>query len=184
MKISTSIPNSLPPTALTIGFFDGVHLGHQALLKSLRKRSDHITVFTFIHHPLQILKPPAPKPICSFHQKLALLKDAQVDIVIAIPFTQEFASTPFDAFLSQFPLTLLLLGEGSAFGKNREGNEENVKAFAAKQGFIAQYLPKLILGNEPISSRRIRASIAAGDFARASQLLGRPYSPNLEGSHV
>lgn len=178
MKIYTTFPSSLPPTALTIGSFDGFHLGHQALLKALREKSDHITVLTFINHPSQILNPEVPLPglLLTFPQKLALLKDAGVDVVIVLPFTKELAATPFDLFLDPFQLTYLLLGEGSAFGQGRKGNEENVKAYAAKKGFTVEYLPKILLEEEPISSRRVRAAVAAGDFEMAAKLLGRPFS--------
>ncbi len=177
MKITTSIPSSMPKTALTIGSFDGVHLGHQGLLAALKSKGDHTTVLTFSNHPLQILKPQSSLGfLCTLHQKLALLKDCGVDSVIIIPFSEEFASTPFDSFLSRFSLSHLVLGEGSAFGKNREGNAENVQAFAEKQQFIAEFLPKVELDGEPISSRRIRAAVATGDFTLANRLLGRTYS--------
>jgi riboflavin kinase/FMN adenylyltransferase len=178
MQVFYSIPPTMAPTALTIGSFDGVHLGHQALLAALKSKGSPTTVLTFSNHPYQVLTPHAPHfpHLTCFSQKLQLLEECGIDTVIAIAFTLEFANIPFDTFLLQFSLTHLLLGKGSSFGKMREGTEEKVVPFAKKEGFIAEYLPKIFHANEPISSRRIRACIAAGDIALAETLLGRPLS--------
>ena len=181
MKVYTQIPDNLPPTALTIGNFDGVHLGHQALLKRLKERASYTTVLTFTNHPLEILKPEAAPPLLTpLPPKLSLLEELGIDAVIALSFTQELASLPYDLFLQPFPLTHLILGTGEAFGKNREGTPENVLRLAAQRGFIAEYIDKILMDGEPISSRHIRALIQAGDLKTASLLLGR----QLKGVYV
>lgn len=161
----------LPKTALTIGFFDGVHLGHQALLKRLREVGKHTTLLTYSNHPSTILHAKERPLLISLPQKLELLAPF-VDALITIPFTLEFASTSYNDLLSQFSLSHLILGEGSAFGKNREGNEAAIRAYAKKHQFEVEYLPKLKINNEPVSSTRIRSCLAAGNTALAQQLLG------------
>jgi riboflavin kinase/FMN adenylyltransferase len=157
-------------TALTIGFFDGVHLGHQALLRALRAHP-HSTILTFSNHPQSVFNPPAPELLLPLSEKIELLKAyGTVDIR---PFTLEFAATPFDQLLDQFNLSHFILGKGSVFGKNREGNETNVKAYAATRGIIVEYIPKVLFNNEPVSSSRIRRAMAAGNHSLATQLLGR-----------
>ncbi len=173
MKIYSAIPSDLPKTGLTIGTFDGVHLGHRALLKALKEKAPFVTVVTFTNHPQEAFGSPPVIQICSLEKRLSLLEALGVDAAIAIPFTLEFASTPFDRFLQKFSLSCLVLGEGSAFGKGREGTRENVTTFAEKEGFIVEYLPKVLLDGEPVSSRRIRAALANRDFELSSRLLGR-----------
>lgn len=158
-------------TALTIGFFDGVHLGHQALLKRLRKHP-HATILTFSNHPQDVIKPPAPPLLIPFSEKIALLND-YADEVIVLPFTAAFAETSYDELLSQFDLAHLILGTGSVFGKNREGNEANVRKYADARGIKVEYVEKFLYQNEPVSSSRIRKALNEGNITLAHQLLGR-----------
>lgn len=158
-------------TALTIGFFDGVHLGHQTLLKRLRSLP-HATILTFSNHPGGLFNPPAPDLLIPLEEKIELLKQ-YADEVLVVPFTLELASTPYDELLSQFDLSHLILGTGSAFGKNREGNETNIRKYAEMRGIAVEYIPKALFNNEPISSSRIRKALAAGERTLAYQLLGK-----------
>lgn len=182
MKIYSEIPKNLPPLALTIGTFDGVHLGHQALLKALKAKEAPAAVLTFSTHPLEVLRPPAPLWICSLDERLKFFEECGIDIAIAIPFSSALAATPYDAFLAQFPLRYLLLGEGDTLGKNRQGNREALTAYAEKNSFAFEYYPKLWLEGQIISSTRIRAAIASNDLSLASRLLGR--TQPLEATHV
>ncbi|MGC2596371.1 MAG: FAD synthetase family protein [Rhabdochlamydiaceae bacterium] len=172
------------PSGLTIGNFDGVHLGHQALLKHLRSKlplDGMLVVFTFFNHPSHLFTPDRPAPlICPPLQKVKYLADYGADIVILIPFTFEFAKTTFEEFLLQLKNRLgfshLVLGTGSTFGKNRKGDEPNVKNFGSEHDFAVDYLPKTWVGNAPVSSGRIRASIVEGAFQEVQNCLGRPFS--------
>jgi riboflavin kinase/FMN adenylyltransferase len=159
-------------TALTIGFFDGVHLGHQALLKKLRAHP-HTTILTFANHPRTVLSPPAPPLLLSLPEKLELLKPF-ADELLVVPFTLEMAQTPFEKLLDSFDLSHLLLGVGAAFGKDRQGNEERTRAYAAKRGFTVEYVPKLLFEGEPVSSSRIRKALSEKKMNLVNQLLGRP----------
>ena len=158
-------------TALTIGFFDGVHLGHQKLLKRLREHP-HATILTFSNHPQSLFKPPAPELLISLEEKKRLLKP-YADLVVVLPFTTEFAATPFDQLLQTFAPSHLILGTGSAFGKDREGNEANVRNYARTRGITVEYIEKELFRNEPVSSSRIRQALADGNATLAHQLLGR-----------
>lgn len=186
MKIYTSLPTDLPPTGLSIGTFDGVHLGHRALFKRLLAIAPVATVLTFSNHPLEILKPnEAPPLLTPLPQKLRLLEACGLDAVIAIPFTAEFAFLTYADLLARFPLTHLILGEGDAFGKNREGDQAHLLRLALERKFCVEYLPKITIDGDVVSSRRIRALLASGDPEAASRLLGYSATDLLRlGSYV
>lgn len=177
MQIYTSlgvIPKA--KVALTIGSFDGVHRGHKALITKLKSYGVPTAVLTFPIHPLHTLRPPPPTPITTLKTKLRLLEQEGIDICIVIPFP-EIVNTPFDQFLSALPLSHLLLGEGSAFGKNRQGTQKNVEAWGKQNNVHVEYMKKI----EKISSSQVRAAIAAGDLTLAETLLGHT---NYEKHHV
>ena len=177
-------PSFDQPSGLTLGSFDGVHLGHQALIKHLRNllpSNGLLAVFTFLNHPSHIFSPQAPIPlICSPLQKVKHLKDYGADIVFLLPFTREFAKTSFEEFIKLLKQRLnfssLVLGVGATFGKNKEGNETTVKHVADQLGFQVDYLQKYLVNGTPVSSGRIRTLISQGNFLEVQQCLGRPYS--------
>jgi riboflavin kinase/FMN adenylyltransferase len=179
-----ALPHSHSPSGLTIGTFDGVHLGHQALFKALRTQitpQGNLTVLTFSNHPADLFAHRAPSPLLTTTEhKLKLLEKAGVDTCIVIPFTPEFAAQSFSAFLTklkeQLSLTHLLLGIGASFGKDRQGDEPQVRALAQTLNFSVDYLPKVMIDNLPVSSGRIRKHLVKGEFAAVEALLGRPYS--------
>lgn len=158
-------------TALTIGFFDGVHLGHIHLLKELRK-NPHTTIVTFSNHPLSFLHPPAPPLLISQEERLRLLKP-YADTLLVLPFDAQLAATSFEELLSRFDLSQILLGAGSRFGYQKKGTEEAVRAWALPRNITVTYLPKLLLNGDPISSSRIRQALQTGNKPLAQTLLGR-----------
>lgn len=158
-------------TALTIGFFDGVHVGHQSLLKKLRE-CPHTTILTFTNHPAAAFGKEPPPLLIPFEEKLSLLKP-YADELIIIPFTREFARTTYENLLAQFELSHLILGQGAAFGKNREGTEEKLRS--KPRSFLLEYIPKVFIDSEPVSSSRIRQAIAEKNHPLITQLLGRTY---------
>ena len=157
-------------TALTIGFFDGVHVGHQALLKVLRSKP-HATILTFSNHPQSLFHPPAPDLLISYEERIERLQE-YADVVMVLPFTAELANTTYIELLNRFDLSHLILGEGSIFGNNRKGNEENVRRYGKEKGIQIEYIPKVLFEGEPISSSRIRKAIGEGQTSLANQLLG------------
>jgi len=169
---------------LTIGNFDGMHLGHQSILKHLRERiglNGHSVVMTFSNHPAQILKPDfSPSFLCSLSQKMRLIKRSGVDSLFILPFTSDLANLSPAAFLSMLrnfiPFTHLILGHDATIGKNRTGTRDHLKQLADSFSFHLEYLNEVKHHHEPISSTIIRSLIKAGDLLKAAALLGRPYS--------
>lgn len=171
MKVIHSFDEIEPGMAWTIGMFDGVHLGHQALLKRLRAASAKSAVLTFAEHPLVLLSPrDAPRLITQLPEKLVLLEAAGVDVVLVAPFTRELAAMPFDELLGKLVPSHLVLGVGAAFGKRREGTAERVRAWGQSRGVSVEYVEKTVVAGEPVSSSRIRATLAL-----AESLLGRKF---------
>lgn len=180
----SDIPSSLAkPCALTIGSFDGLHLGHQALVQQMQKRLFHrgtLGLLTFSNHPAHILPHRKSAPLlCSMDQKLELLKKLGVDLVILLEFSRALSESSYEEFLTAlrqvFPFKFLILGEGARVGKGQEGDEKKIKELGLRLHFEAEYFPKTMFEEEIISSGRIRHSIEMGDFKKAEQMLGRPY---------
>lgn len=169
---------------LTIGTFDGVHLGHLFLLHYLRSKLPKnipLVVYTFTNHPTHVLSHLTPIPlIYTIEHKLKILQELGVDYTILSPFTKEVAGTPYDQFLIHLKkivgFAYLVLGEQASFGKNKEGDKKNVHNLSKQLDFHVEYLPKFQLNDEPLSSGRIRTLIARAEFVEASRCLGRPYS--------
>lgn len=178
MRVFSSFPVSLPKTALTLGSFDGVHLGHQALLKALKETHEPTTVVSFTNSPLQVLKSDFHFSgfLCSLEERLSRIEQAGIDFVIALPFTKEIAQMSYDQFLSHFSLSHLILGENAAFGAQQQGTAPAIRSYAKEHHFQVHYLPKLVIEGSPVSSRRIRQALLEGDLSLASRLLGRPFS--------
>lgn len=178
------IPQTRKPVVLTIGVFDGVHLGHQHIIKSLHKltrKGGTKALFTFTNHPQHILSSKKPTPLLtSFKHRLHLLEKYGIDLVIAASFTREFSEQSYTSFLTKLhdklPFSHLVLGEGSAFGKNREGDASSLKELEKKLGFEMHFLKKENYHKEEISSGRIRAFVEEGKLKKAKKCLDRPYS--------
>jgi riboflavin kinase/FMN adenylyltransferase len=178
------IPELSKPLALSIGSFDGVHLGHQYLLNTMRglaSSKGHIAIVTFSNHPSQVIKTKTPSSmLCSQEHKLLLLQKNHVDLVILLPFTEQMANLTYAEFLQSikehYAFSHLVLGQGAAFGKGLEGNEQKIKSLSEKMNFTPHYLKKEQVSGHVVSSGRIRSLVQQGDLTAASELLGRPYS--------
>ena len=171
----------LEKTAVTIGNFDGVHLGHQAMihqLKAVAKQQNLKTVvMIFEPQPLEFFKGyDAPPRISSLREKVEYLTELGVDYIAVAKFDNSFRSLSAEQFADILKEKLnaqsLVLGDDFHFGKNRQGNSE----FLEKYGFQVHNLETILSEGERVSSTRIRQTLAAGDLALAAQLLGRPYS--------
>ena len=179
------------PCALAIGNFDGVHLGHQALLKELKavasKQSLQTAVMTFEPHPREFFSPEkAPARLASLREKLERFADAGVDVVYLCRFDQCFASISSEAFINDILIKSLnaktiLVGEDFRFGAGRRGGVVDI----ANAGLGLISLPQVNLSDEDVqalgdservSSTRVRNALAAGQLEVAKHLLGRPYS--------
>ena len=170
---------------VTIGNFDGVHVGHQAVLKLARDRvrlqQGTAVVLTFEPHPLRVLAPGVElKFLSDPEEKLALLEEAGVDVVVRLPFTREFAAQTPDEFMVQvlrdgLGTRELFVGQNFRFGKERLGTIQTLMAAGPRLGFTVHAIAPVVLEGAPVSSTRIRDLVQAGAVAEAATLLGRPY---------
>ncbi|MBA3957173.1 MAG: bifunctional riboflavin kinase/FAD synthetase [Parachlamydiaceae bacterium] len=179
-----SIPQ-LSSTIVTIGNFDGMHRGHQEVLKQVTEQAKQAhyssVVITYSNHPLSILKPNQPLSLlCSLPQKLQLFEQAGIDVVILLEFTQVFSQQTAEEFLSilhkKIPFTKLILGHDATLGKNKSGDQTELLKIASKLHFRTEFLPPFSYNKTIVSSSTIRNFIQKGSLDEASALLGRPYS--------
>jgi len=176
---------------LTIGVFDGVHLGHKHLisrLKELAREQGVLSgVITFSRHPLEVLSPQTKLPsLTGLEQRITLLQDEGVDIVIPLPFTPQLASLSPKQFLGLLKEYLkmkgLVIGPDFALGKDRQGDTSALRRLGQEMGFSVTVVPPMKIDGEVVSSTAIRQALAKGDMKRAQKLLGRPFS--LQGRVV
>lgn len=169
------------PLALAIGNFDGMHLGHQALLQKLvmtaRAQQLQAAVMTFEPHPREFFTPQqAPSRLASLREKLEYMAEAGVDYVYVCRFDRRFASLSAEQFMQMLRASLnaqaILVGEDFRFGARRSGSVTDF----AEAGFSLLSLPDVLVGEERVSSTAVREALAAGDLAHAATLLGRPYT--------
>lgn len=187
MKIfhGTENANILKPTVLTLGVFDGLHLGHQRIMQTVVERSKeagaHSTAITFDPHPRAVLHPDSAPPLLqTLDQRLANFEVLGIEQAIVIPFTKEFAAQPAEDFLyeiihDRLQAKEVYLGKGFAFGKGRGGNIAMLRKFSAELGFFADEVPEVTLRGQRISSSMIRNLLAEGRTNLARRMLGRPY---------
>jgi riboflavin kinase / FMN adenylyltransferase len=189
MKILRSIQElrEIPgPTHLAIGVFDGIHLGHQAViqcaLESARRENGSAIVVTFHPHPIRVLRPEkAPRLLTSTQHKMSLVKKLGVDAMLILNFTQEFASTPPGLFVEQLAtsanhLKTICVGEEWTFGANRAGSVDLLKKLAERFKYRLGSISPVIHENQVVSSTWIRSAVESGDLQKAAQLLGRPFT--------
>ena len=172
--------------ALTVGSFDGVHRGHQAVLAELgrraRERGLGSLVVTLDPHPLEVVNPAAaPRLLTLGEEKQDLLAATGVERVEVLPFTAELARLgpeqfTRDVLLGRFGMRQLVLGYDHGFGRGRSGDVELLRRLGASDGFGVDVVEPVRDGGQPISSTLIRAAVAHGDLAAAERWLGRPYS--------
>lgn len=186
MRITHGWPNASRPNAITIGNFDGVHLGHQAMLARLTAQAVALgvapTVLTFEPHPREIFTPDsAPTRLTSLREKLEILKSLGVEHVHICRFTRAFAALSAEDFIQRILVDGLkaryvLVGDDFRFGAKRAGDLGLMQRMGQQLGFLAEALPTVENDGERISSTLVRDTLAAGDMEHAAHLLKRPYS--------
>jgi len=186
MLITHGWPAAARPNAVTIGNFDGVHLGHQAMLARLTARAAAVgglpTVLTFEPHPREIFTPQdAPTRLTSLREKLEILKGLGVAHVHVCRFSKEFAALSPEEFVRRILVDGLkaryvLVGDDFRFGAKRAGDFDMLMVYGEKYGFQAEAMHTVEAAGQRASSTAVREALAAGDMAGAAQLLGRPYS--------
>lgn len=171
-------------SVLTIGVFDGVHLGHKLLLAELLKQSKTRKmvsgVVTFRHNPERLLSHRNKLPfLTDIEERLKLLKQEGVTMVVPLSFTPELAQLSAREFIVLLQKYLkmrgLVIGEDFALGKEREGDTENLRKLSTSMNFDVIIVPPLKINGETVSSTTIRKALAAGDMVKVSELMGRPF---------
>jgi riboflavin kinase / FMN adenylyltransferase len=187
MKIFHGIENAniAKPTVLTLGVFDGLHLGHQRIMRTVVERAKVAgavaTAITFDPHPRAVLHPESAPPLLqTLDQRLANLDVLGIEQAIVIKFDLEFAAQPAEEFLKSIVRDRLharevYLGKGFAFGKNRGGNIELLKKLSPQLGFVAEEVDEVQLRGTRVSSSKIRELLINGRINLARRMLGRPY---------
>src|SRR5438067_13295927 len=189
MEILRSIPelSRLPgPLFLAIGVFDGMHLGHQAVISTSAEHARSVNgtpvVVTFDPHPEKVLRPQAaPHLLTATQHKIGLIRDLGVGQLLIIAFDKQFAATEPEDFVQQLvkhskPLQEICVGHEWAFGKNRRGNLELRKKLGARFDFGVVGIPPVTVNGEIVSSTTIRQAVEAGDLRKAAAMLGREYT--------
>lgn len=185
------------PTILTFGVFDGLHLGHQAIMNHVVERAKATglaaTVLTFDPHPRAVLHPASAPPLLyTFEQKMQGLERLGIEQVVVLNFTPEVAKMSAEDFLLQIVFGKLdaqevYLGQGFAFGNKRAGNFALLKEVAERLNRVAEEVPEISLRGQRISSTVVRNLLSQGRINAARRLLGRPYgveSRVIEGRKI
>jgi riboflavin kinase/FMN adenylyltransferase len=193
IRDSAEVPALFKGGMVTIGNFDGVHLGHQFIFRRLVAEAhgaDRPAVaISFSPHPKEVLHPER-RPfylITTQEEKTRLIAALGIDALLLIPFTLDYAQLSAQAFVEQvlgeqLGIRKILIGHDYTFGRGREGNEAFLKAAGARLGFAVEVIGAFQLGETTVSSTRIRHALQAGEVRQASRYLGRPY--NLAGQVI
>jgi riboflavin kinase/FMN adenylyltransferase len=180
-----SVPADTPPVVATIGNFDGVHLGHQAILLSTvaaaKKRGLASMLLTFDPHPLSVVAPERmPKLLQTRRQKLHVLGESGLDLVVFLRFDASIAALSGDAFFTRILLerirfSAVHVGRHFRFGRDRAGDVDLLTKIGATHGFVVVGVPQVTAGGETVSSSATRRALDEGDVERARRFLGRPF---------
>lgn len=187
MQVETELAKFSPKKdmLLTIGVFDGVHLGHRHLIAKLtglaRQQGSQSGVITFRRHPREVLAPRTSLPfLTDIERRIELLRNEGVEAVISLSFTPELAKLSPQEFLGLLKKHLrmrgLVIGPDFALGRNREGNTDALHHLGQEMGFSLTVVPPLLIDGEVVSSTAIRQALAKGDMKRAQKLMGRSFS--------
>lgn len=182
-RIDTRIP--LPAPVLTVGTFDGVHLGHQAILKVVRhearRRSGSAVVLTFDRHPKAVLSPgSAPLALLGPREKRDVLRATGIDGLIELPFTEDLAGTSPEEFVDRVIVrgvgaVVVVMGHDHRFGRGRSGDFSTVRSIGKQFGLEVIRVDPTVVDGVVVSSTRVRDLVSSGAVAEATRLLGRPY---------
>ncbi len=183
---SEAVGRAIVRPVLTIGNFDGVHVGHRSILDTVVSRARSVAgraaAYTFDPHPRKILRPDsAPRLLTTLEQKIELFADAGLDAVIVEPFTGEFAKTPAEVFVREFvhgrirPIEVYV-GYDFHFGRDREGSMRLLTELGPRLGFSVTIIPEITVDEGDVNSTRIRELLGEARIEQAAVMLGRPYT--------
>lgn len=172
-------------TVVTVGTFDGVHLGHRRVLEEIARRASNAgrrsLLVTFEPHPLQIVNPrAAPALLTLGHERREILAQSDLDAVVFMQFTRELSQYTPERFvqllLERFGMRELVIGHDHGFGRGRAGDPALLERLGRQLGFDVDVVAEVDVGGRPVSSTLVRRAVAGGDLAMAAELLGRPYT--------
>lgn len=184
----SGLPPDVRGTVVTVGTFDGVHLGHQAVLEEIQRRAErrgsHSILVTFDRHPLTVVRPEvAPALLTTPDEKKAILAQSGLDYVAFLPFTRALSRYSPEEFIrlvlrDRFRVEELVIGHDHGFGRSRSGSIDTARRLGAELGFDVDVVAAVTAGSRDrsVSSTTVREALVAGDVEAAALGLGRPYS--------
>jgi riboflavin kinase/FMN adenylyltransferase len=174
------------PVVVTLGNFDGLHLGHRAIVERVCERAEALrglsAAVTFHPHPLRVVAPDrAPELMLTVEQKLELFEEMGVDAAVVLPFDRSMASMPAEEFVERvlvrgLGVREIYVGPDFRFGKGRSGDVALLRRLGERFGFTAETIGPILADDERISASRIRELLSEGKLRRANTLLGRPFT--------
>jgi riboflavin kinase / FMN adenylyltransferase len=180
------VPPEAPPSAVALGVFDGVHLGHRAILglsvSRAREADMRSVACTFDPHPMEVLHPGrAPLPITTLEERLALIEGCGLEATVVLPFTRELAAMEPEAFVKDVLVTRfgardVVVGFNHRFGRGARGDAAMLRSLGERLGFRTHVAEPLMVDGVAVSSTEIRGALQRGDLAVAARLLGRSYT--------
>ena len=192
IDLSLHNETELPNVVATLGFFDGVHIGHRHLIEQVKAEAKRLAlpsaVITFPVHPRKVLQSDyQPKLLCGYDEKLEQLATTGIDYCISLPFTEELSKLDAEEFITnvlheKIHVRTLLIGYDHRFGRNREEGFDQYLEYAKKVGMNIIQATEMRVDNEDVSSSRIRRLLMEGDITKANELL--TYNYTLSGKIV
>ena len=179
------LPDDGPGSVITVGTFDGVHLGHHRVLEEIadraRRSGRRSLLVTFEPHPLEIVNPPAAPPLLTLaHERREVLAQSELDAVVFMRFTRELSHLSAEQFvrllMRRYHLRELVIGFDHGMGRGRTGDVTVLRALGSRLDFSVDVVDAVTVDGRSVSSTVIRRAVAGGDLARAARFLGRPYS--------
>lgn len=179
------LPRLASGATVTVGSFDGVHLGHQAVLREIDRRAREAgrvsVLVTFDPHPLEVVNPEAAPPLLTTGaERLEILAQSPLDYVMLLRFDRHLAGLTPEQFVREVLLKRcavreLVIGHDHGFGRGRSGDVDTLRRLGETEGFEVDVVDPVDVGGQHVSSSRIRRAVAGGDLAGAAAMLGRPY---------
>jgi riboflavin kinase/FMN adenylyltransferase len=180
------LPRRSRGTVVTVGSFDGVHLGHQAVLQEIARRAEaagrESVLVTFEPHPLEVVNPQAAPPLLTTGpERREVLAQTPLDLAYFLRFDRRVAGMSPEEFvrvvlLERCGMRELVIGHDHGFGRGRSGDVETLRQLGAIHGFDVDVVAPVDFGDQHVSSSRVRRAVAGGDLASAARMLGRPYT--------
>ena len=189
---SFDLPHKLDNLVVTIGNYDGIHVGHRAIIDRVKQRASEFGgtsgLITFHPHPVHVLRPEQElASITTIEEKKELVAETGIDVLFIIPFTLKFSQIPPETFVSlvlveKLNVRGMVIGYDFRFGRGGSGNVPFLKKMGAEYGFFVEEIEAVTMGGEKVGSNRIRKLVSEGSVAEAGKVLGRPFS--ISGSVV